>query len=88
MKKILIILNVIPHSNHITEIKTNLSKSEIRSVEEENKLAQSLIKLNIKQPLEFHLTNFKNNNILWQEEKQEHYKIKLGKKYFQKKKKF
>ena len=49
------------HSSYIEKLINNDAKYNIRSVEEELKLANSLIKQSIKQLLVFRLANFKNN---------------------------
>ena len=57
------------HSSHIEKLNNKEEKDNIRTVEEEQKFANSLITPNINQPLEFHLTKFKNNKILWKKNK-------------------
>ena len=43
----------------------NVSKEEIKTIQDLDKLAITLIEKNITQPLQFHIDNLKNNNILY-----------------------
>ena len=50
------------HTNH-KEIKYIIDDGDIKSEEQIKKIATNLIKLNLKEPLSFHINNLKNNKI-------------------------
>ena len=53
------------HTNH-KEVKNIIKNSEIKTEEEIKILTKVLIKMNLKEPLNFHIENLKNNKVnLW-----------------------
>ena len=62
------------HTNH-KEIKYIIDDGDIKSEEQIKKIATNLIKLNLKEPLSFHINNLKNNKITLKKKELEIYYI-------------
>lgn len=57
------------HENHKNKSLKVETSDEVELEDEKNKLAIQMINFNINQGLEFHVNNFKNNNINWKKDK-------------------
>ena len=57
------------HSNHADNNISNQIKDTIFTDKQIEKLANDLIKANIKEPLDFHISNFERNKIKWKKSK-------------------
>ena len=53
------------HTNHLNKSIKVETSDNVKTEEEINKLAIQLINFNLNQSLEYHVNNFKNNNIRW-----------------------